>query len=59
VLAFVLRFPRDELAGIIRPVVWYALLPYLSVALTPLVMTGAVRTLPVGTRQRVPTSEAA
>ena len=59
VLAFVLRFPRDELAGVIRPVVWYALLPYLSIVLTPLVMTGALRSLPAGTRQRVPSSEVA
>ena len=27
ILAFVLRFPRDELAGVIRPVVWYAVFP--------------------------------
>jgi oligosaccharide repeat unit polymerase len=59
VLAFVLRFPRDELAGVIRPVVWYALLPYLSIVVTPLVMTGALRSLPAGTRQRVPSSEVA
>ena len=59
VLAFVLRFPRDELAGVIRPLVWYALLPYLGMVLTPLVMTGAVRSLPLYTRRRVPSSEAA
>jgi oligosaccharide repeat unit polymerase len=59
VLAFVLRFPRDELAGIIRPVVWYAVVPYLSLVLTPGVMIGAVKTLPVGTRQRVARSEVA
>ena len=59
VFAFVLRFPRDELAGVIRPVVWYALLPYLSILVTPLVMTGALRSLPAGMRQRVPSSEAA
>jgi oligosaccharide repeat unit polymerase len=59
VLAFVLRFPRDELGGVIRPVVWCALLPYLSVVLAPRVMTGAVKTLPVGTRQRVASSGAA
>ncbi len=59
VLAFVLRFPRDELAGVIRPVVWYALLPYLSIVLTPGVMTGALRSLPAGTRHRVPSSEVA
>ena len=56
VLAFVLRFPRDELAGVIRPVVWYALVPYLSIVLTPRVMTGALRSLPAGTRPRVPSS---
>jgi oligosaccharide repeat unit polymerase len=59
VLAFVLRFPRDELAGVIRPVVWYALLPYLSVVFTPRILTGAVKTLPAGTRQRVPGPEVA
>ncbi len=58
-LAFVLRFPRDELVGVIRPVVWYALLPYLSVVLTPVLMSGALRTTPFSTRQRVPSSEVA
>ena len=58
-LAFVLRFPRDELVGVIRPVVWYALLPYLSVVLTPVLMSGALRTMPFSTRQRVPSSEVA
>ena len=56
VLAFVLRFPRDELAGVIRPVVWYALLPYLSIVLTPVLTTGALRTTPLSTRQRVRSS---
>ena len=59
VLAFVLRFPRDELAGVIRPVVWYAVLPYLSIVLTSLVMSGSVKSLLVGRRQRVPSSEVA
>jgi hypothetical protein len=33
--------------------------PYLSLVLTPGVMIGAVKTLPVGTRQRVARSEVA
>ena len=56
VLAFVLRFPRDELTGVIRPVVWYALLPYLSIVLTPVLMTGTLKTTPLSTRARVPSS---
>jgi oligosaccharide repeat unit polymerase len=59
VLAFVLRFARDELTGIIRPVVWYAVVPYLSIRFAPVVMNGAVKTLPAGRRPRVPSSEVA
>jgi len=47
ILAFVLRFPRDEVAGVIRPVVWNAVLPYLSVVVVPVVLGGALKTRPV------------
>jgi oligosaccharide repeat unit polymerase len=47
ILAFILRFPRDEVAGVIRPVVWYAVLPYMSVLITPIVLSGALKTRPV------------
>lgn len=30
-LSFFLFFPRSEMAGVIRPLVWYAFLPYLAV----------------------------
>jgi oligosaccharide repeat unit polymerase len=32
-MTFFLRFPRGESAGVIRPLIWYGLLPYLSVRL--------------------------
>ncbi len=47
ILAIVLRFPRDEVAGVIRPVVWNAVLPYLSVVVVPVVLGGALKTMPV------------
>jgi oligosaccharide repeat unit polymerase len=31
-LAFFLRFPRDESASVVRPLVWYVAIPYLIVA---------------------------
>jgi len=31
VTAFLLRWPRDEAASMIRPIVWFGLLPYLSI----------------------------
>jgi oligosaccharide repeat unit polymerase len=47
VLAFILRFPRDELQGVLRAVVWQAVLPYVCVVLIPPIMAGAVKTSPV------------
>lgn len=44
VLAFSLRFPRDELAGILRPIVWYGVLPYLAAVVGPVVMRMVLRT---------------
>ena len=44
VMAFALRFPRDELAGIIRPVVWYAIVPYLATVIVPMILSGALKT---------------
>ena len=44
VLAFSLRFPRDELAGILRPIVWYGFLPYLTAVIGPAVIRIVLRT---------------
>ena len=44
ILAFTLRFPRDELAGVIRPVVWYAVVPYLCAIVIPVIAGGALKT---------------
>ena len=44
VLAFSLRFPRDELAGILRPIVWYGVLPYLAAVIGPGVVRVVLRT---------------
>jgi oligosaccharide repeat unit polymerase len=44
ILAFTLRFPRDELAGVIRPVVWYAVVPYLCTIVIPVIAGGALKT---------------
>ena len=49
ILAFSLRFPRDELAGIIRPIVWYGILPYVSAVILPVVLGGALKTRSVRT----------
>ena len=32
-MTFFLRFPRGESAGVIRPLIWYAIVPYLSILL--------------------------
>jgi hypothetical protein len=42
-MAFVLRFPRDELASIVRPVVWFGFGPYAASILLPEIMRGAAR----------------
>ena len=44
VLAFSLRFPRDELAGILRPIVWYGFLPYFTAVIGPTVTRIVLRT---------------
>ena len=53
ILAFTLRFPRDELAGVLRPVVWYGLLPYLAAVVGPVMARSAFRTRGVRTAQPV------
>ena len=44
ILSFSLRFSRDELAGIIRPIVWYGIFPYVSAVILPVVLGGALKT---------------
>jgi oligosaccharide repeat unit polymerase len=44
ILAFTLRFPRDELAGVIRPVIWFGVLPYLCTIAIPQLLNGALKT---------------
>jgi oligosaccharide repeat unit polymerase len=44
ILAFSLRFPRDEIGGIVRAVVWYGVLPYIAMRLLPQVALGAIKT---------------
>ncbi len=53
ILAFVLRFPRDELAGVIRPVVWYAVIPYLCTIVIPVIAGGALKTRSVRLNRQV------
>lgn len=52
ILAFTLRFPRDELAGILRPIVWYGLMPYLAAVLGPGVVRQTLKTRAVRLRYR-------
>jgi oligosaccharide repeat unit polymerase len=52
VLAFILRLPRDEMTAIIRPIVWYGVLPYLLAILGPKVAQQAVKTRNVRLSQR-------
>jgi len=51
ILAFILRFPRDETASILRPLVWYALGPYLAARWLPRFALGAIRTVPSSPRR--------
>ena len=44
ILAFTQRFPRDELSGVIRPVIWFAVAPYLFTVAIPQLLGGALRT---------------
>ena len=53
ILAFTLRFPRDEIAGVIRPVVWYGLAPFVAMVLVPQIAMGAVRTDRLGRVRRL------
>jgi oligosaccharide repeat unit polymerase len=46
VLAHILRFPRDEIAGIVRPIVWYGIVPYLCVVLMPAAGRVLIKTRP-------------
>jgi len=44
ILAFTLRFPRDEIAGVIRPVFWYGLAPFIAMVFLPRIAMGAIKT---------------
>jgi hypothetical protein len=43
IIAVSLRFPRDELSGILRSVVWFGVLPYLAAILISDIALGAMR----------------
>jgi hypothetical protein len=52
VLAVILRYPRDELSGIIRSLVWFGMGPYLLALLLPEFAQGIIHSVNVRTFRR-------